>query len=54
MKIGIIGAGNIAAHHVKGYISNGAEIAGYRRCERGHARAQKKRLECKSRLHRLQ
>ncbi len=26
MKIGIIGAGNIAAHHVKGYVSNGAEI----------------------------
>ncbi len=26
MKIGIIGSGNIAAHHVKGYVSNGAEI----------------------------
>jgi predicted dehydrogenase len=26
MKIGVIGAGNIAAHHVKGYVSNGAEV----------------------------
>lgn len=26
MNIGIIGAGNIAAHHVKGYVSNGANV----------------------------
>jgi predicted dehydrogenase len=26
MKIGIIGAGNIATHHRKGYLSNGAEV----------------------------